>query len=146
MIFARKKRHLKESVIPDTEIEMTSLIDCIFLLLIFFMVTTVFIQVKGLIVDLPGASDAEEEQQQKKDVNVFVSADGEFTVGGEISSSSGLAGAIKGAMDISNNRNVIIQGDPEAKHKDVVYVMDMAYSVGAEGLAFAIEQAGIQTE
>lgn len=146
MIFARKKRIPKESVIPETEIELTSLVDCIFLLLIFFMVTTVFIQVKGLIVDLPGASDAEEEQQQKKDVNVFISADGEFTVGGDKSSASGLAGAIKGAMDINNNRNVIIQGDPEAKHKDVVYVMDMAYSVGAEGMAFAIEQGGSQTE
>ncbi len=146
MIFIRKKRSLKESVIPESEIELTPLVDCIFLLLIFFMVTTVFIQVRGLIVDLPGASDAEEEQQQKKDVNVFISAAGEFTVGGEKSSSSGLAGAIKGAMDISNNRNVIIQGDPEAKHKDVVYVMDMAYSVGAEGMAFAIEQAGSQTE
>ena len=146
MIFAKKKRGQKESVIPETEIELTSLVDCIFLLLIFFMVTTVFIQVKVLIVDLPGKSDAEEEQQQKKDVNVFVSADGEFTVGGEISSTSGLAGAIKGAMDVNNNRNVIIQGDPEAKHKDVVYVMDMAYSVGAEGMAFAIEQAGSQTE
>ena len=146
MIFARKKRGQKESVIPETSIELTSLVDCIFLLLIFFMVTTVFIQVKGLIVDLPGASDAEEEQQQKKDVNVFISADGEFTVGGEKSSTSALASAIKGAMDVNNNRNVIIQGDPEAKHKDVVYVMDMAYSVGAEGMAFAIEQEGSQTE
>ena len=146
MIFMRKKRSQKESVIPESEIELTPLVDCIFLLLIFFMVTTVFIQVKGLIVDLPGASDAEEEQQQKKDVNVFISADGEFTVGGELSSTAGLAGAIKGAMDVNNNRNVIIQGDPEAKHKDVVYVMDMAYSVGAEGMAFAIEQAGSQTE
>ncbi|MFC1508765.1 ExbD/TolR family protein [Candidatus Omnitrophota bacterium] len=146
MIFLRKKRGQKESVIPESEIELTPLVDCIFLLLIFFMVTTVFIQVKGLIVDLPSAADAEEEQQQKKDVNVFISADGEFTVGGEVSSTAGLAGAIKGAMDVNNNRNVIIQGDPEAKHKDVVYVMDMAYSVGAEGMAFAIEQAGSQTE
>ena len=49
-------------------------------------------------------------------------------------------------MDIANNRNVIIQGDPEAAHKDVVYVMDMAYSVGAEGMAFAIEQQDGQEE
>ena len=135
-----KKRRVHEALIADEEINLVSLIDCVFLLLIFFMVTTVFIQVKGLTVDLPGAADQQEEQQKKKDVNIHVSASGEYTVGGVSVSASGLASAIKGAMDENNNRDVIIQGDPDAKHKDVVYVMDMAYSVGAEGMAFAIEQ------
>jgi biopolymer transport protein ExbD len=146
MIFTRKKRVERDSVIGEGEVELTPLIDCIFLLLIFFMVTTVFIQVKGLVVDLPTAADAQEEQQQKKDVNIHVSAAGEYEVGGVKVASTGLAGAIKGAMDVNNNRNVIIQGDPEAQHKDIVYVMDMAYSVGAEGMAFAIEQEGGITE
>ena len=146
MFLVRKKRDKRDSVIGEGQVELTPLIDCIFLLLIFFMVTTVFISVKGLVVDLPGASDAEEEQQQKKDVNIAISADGSYSVGGVAVISSALAGAIKGAMDVNNNRNVIIQGDVEAKHKDVVYVMDMAYSVGAEGMAFAIEQASGQEE
>ena len=146
MLFGRKSRPKREKIIPEGEINLTPLIDCVFLLLIFFMLTTVFIQVKGLVVDLPGAADAQEEQQQKKDVNIQVSADGEYTVGGVKVAASALAGAIKGAMDEYNNRNVIIQGDPEAKHKDIVYVMDMAYSVGAEGLAFAIEQASDQAQ
>ena len=34
----------------------------------------------------------------------------------------------------------------KSKHKDIVYVMDMAYSVGAEGLAFAIEQEAGEVE
>lgn len=135
-----KKKKVRTSFLSEGEIDLTPLIDCIFLLLIFFMVTTVFIQVKGLVVDLPGQADAEEEQQQKKDVNVHVSAEGEYTVGGEKIIPSALASAIKGAMDINNNRNIIIQGDVESQHKDIVYVMDMANSVGAEGMAFAIEQ------
>ena len=135
-----KKKKVRKSFLGEGEIDLNPLIDCIFLLLIFFMVTTVFIQVKGLVVDLPGQADAEEEQQQKKDVNIHVSAEGEYTVGGEKVIPSALASAIKGAMDINNNRNIIIQGDVEARHKDIVYVMDMANSVGAEGMAFAIEQ------
>jgi len=146
MLFNRRKRVERTSVIGEGEVELTPLIYCIFLLLIFFMVTTVFIQVKGLVVDLPGASDAQEEQQQKKDVNIHVTASGEYTVGGVKVIPTALASAIKGAMDENNNRNVIIQGEYEAKHKDVVYVMDMAYSVGAEGMAFAIEQATEQAE
>ena len=141
-----KKKKVRKSFLGEGEIDLNPLIDCIFLLLIFFMVTTVFIQVKGLVVDLPGQADAEEEQQQKKDVNIHVSAEGEYTVGGEKVIPSALASAIKGAMDINNNRNIIIQGDVEARHKDIVYVMDMAHSVGAEGMAFAIEQETDQLE
>ncbi|MBN1291924.1 MAG: biopolymer transporter ExbD [Candidatus Latescibacteria bacterium] len=135
-----KRRKVRRQLFSEGEIDLTPLIDCIFLLLIFFMVTTVFIQVKGLVVDLPGESDQQEEQQQKKDVNIHISADGEFTVGGSKVAAPALAGAIKGAMEEFNNKNIIIQGDVESKHKDIVYVMDMAYSVGAEGMAFAIEQ------
>jgi len=146
MLFGRKKRVIFIPTVGEKDIDMTPLIDCVFLLLIFFMISTVFITVKGLVVDLPTAADAEEQQQQKKDVNINIAANGEYTVGGVKTSASALASAIKGAMDVNNNRNVIIQGDPESKHKDVVYAMDMAYSVGAEGMAFAIEQEDDQTQ
>jgi biopolymer transport protein ExbD len=136
-----KQRKHRESLIAEGEVDLTPLIDCVFLLLIFFMVTTVFIDVQGLVVDLPSAAEAQDEQQQqKKDVNVLISSTGGYTVAGTSVSSSGLAAAIKGAMDIANNRNIIIQGDKEASHKSVIFAMDMATSVGAEMLAFAIEQ------
>ena len=136
-----KRKVKRESIIGEGEVELTPLIDCIFLLLIFFMVTTVFIDVKGLVVDLPSAADSQDEQQQKKDVNIQVSVSGEYTVAGEITSSSGLSMAIRGAMDEFNNRNVIIHGDPDTEHRYIVYAMDMAQGQGAEGMAFAIEQS-----
>jgi len=135
-----KRRVRRESLIAEGEVELTPLIDCIFLLLIFFMVTTVFIDVKGLVVDLPSSADSQDEQQQKKDVNIQVSATGEFSVAGEVVPASALSMAIRGAMDEFNNRNVIIHGDPDAEHRYIVYAMDMAQGEGAEGMAFAIEQ------
>ena len=135
-----KTREKRESVLGEEEINLTPLIDCIFLLLIFFMVTTVFIDVKGLVVDLPGASDSSEEQQQKRDVNISVSASGEYTVAGESVPASALPLAIRGKMDEFNNRNVIIQGDPATEHRYIIYAMDMAQGQGAEQMAFAIEE------
>jgi len=133
----------KREVIGESELNITPLIDCIFLLLIFFMVTTVFIDLKGLQVDLPGASDSQdEEQQQKKDINIQVSASGDYTVSGESVSASELAMAISGAMKDNNNKNVIIHGDPDAEHRYIIYAMDTAQGQGAEGMAFAIEQEG----
>ena len=134
------KRKEKKEAIGESELNITPLIDCIFLLLIFFMVTTVFIDVKGLQVDLPGAAEAQDEEQQKKDINIQVSVSGEYTVAGELVSASELSMAIRGAMEDFNNKNVIIYGDPEAQHRYIVYAMDMAQGQGAEGMAFAIEQ------
>ena len=137
-----KRRIKREALIGEGEVDLTPLIDCVFLLLIFFMVTTVFIDVKGLVVDLPSADASQEEQQQKKkDVNLLVTASGDYQISGETVPATNLIGAIKGAMDESNNRNVIIQGDPEATHESIVYAMDMATGAGAEQLAFAIEQS-----
>jgi len=136
----KRKKFFREALIAEGEVDLTPLIDCVFLLLIFFMVTTVFIEVQGLVVDLPSSADSQEEQQQKKDVNILVTATGEYTVAGTPVPRTGLVSAIKGAMDLANNRNVIIQGDPAATHKSIVYAMDMATGAGAEQLAFAIEQ------
>ena len=61
----------KESFISVEAVDLTPLIDCVFQLLIFFMVTTAFIHARGLDVDLPGASQAT-EQQEKKDINIIV--------------------------------------------------------------------------
>ena len=135
-----KQRRIRESLTGEGEVDLTPLIDCVFLLLIFFMVTTVFIEVQGLIVDLPAKAEEQEEQQQKKDVNILVSAAGQYTVAGVSVPESGLASAIRGAMDDANNEDVIIQGDPEASHKFIIFVMDIATSVGAKQLAFALVQ------
>jgi len=135
-----KRRKQRGSVIGEGEVDLTPLIDCVFLLLIFFMITTVFIEVKGLSVDLPSSAQSDEDQQQKKDVNILVSATGDYTVSGTPVQAVNLAAALIGAMDEANNRSVIIQGDPQAMHKSIVYAMDTATGVGAEQLAFAIEQ------
>lgn len=137
------KRVRRNSLSSELEINLTPVIDACFLLLIFFMITTTFIDIKGLTIDLPSADNNqnnEEQQKNKKDVNIQVSANGEYSVNGEVVSATELSSAIKTAMDVNNNRNVIIHGDPESEHKFIVYAMDMAQGQGAEGMAFAIEQ------
>jgi len=128
-----KRRAALEQLLEEEELNLTPLIDCIFLLLIFFMVTTVFLDVKGLVIDLPGAADSqdEEQQQQRKDVNIQISSMGEYTVAGEMVPATQLAGAIKSAMETANNKNVIIQGDEETQHRYIIYAMDMAQGQGA---------------
>ena len=117
---------------------MTPLIDCVFLLLIFFMVTTVFIHTKGLEVDMPAKSEATKEK--KKDINVLLDRDGKIQIKGEDVMPTALAARLVAAMEEANNENIIIQADGECAQKHVVYVVDKAKEVGVEGIAFVRER------
>ena len=119
------------------EPDMTPLIDCVFLLLIFFMVTTVFLHTKGLEVDMPAQSEAVEDQ--KKDINVLIDSEGKIELKGEVIEPAYLAQRLVQAMKEANNKNIIIQAEGECPQKYVVFVVDKAKEVGVEAIAFARE-------
>ena len=119
------------------EPDMTPLIDCVFLLLIFFMVTTVFLHTKGLEVDMPAQSESVEDQ--KKDINVLIDSAGKIELKGEDIEPAYLAQRLVQAMEEANNKNIIIQAEGECPQKYVVFVVDKAKEVGVEAIAFARE-------
>ena len=135
---ARHRKHRSESFVAEGGPDMTPLIDCVFLLLIFFMVTTVFLHTKGLEVDMPAESEATEEK--KKDINVLLDRDGKIQIKGEDVMPAALAARLVTAMEEANNENIIIQADGECAQKHVVFVVDRAKEVGVEGIAFVRER------
>ena len=135
---ARHRVRRLRSFAEEGEPDMTPLIDCVFLLLIFFMVTTVFLQTKGLEVDMPAESQAEEEQ--KKDINVVLDRDGRMQIGGEAVPVEDLKVRLKRAMEEANNDNIIIQADGDCAQRHVVYAVDSARQVGVQGIAFVREE------
>ena len=126
--------------LEDEGLNLTPLIDCVFLLLIFFMVTTVFIHAKGLDVDLPAESQAT-EQQDKKNVNIHIDAQGRIQIGGEDVMPAALVERLKGAMKEANNDNIIIQAHVDCAQERVVLVVDAAKAADVAGIAFAKEEA-----
>ena len=130
-----KVSRFERTVDPD----LTPMIDCVFLLLIFFMVSTVFITTKGLSVDLPSSQRAEEKPG--KDVNIIVEEDGTIEVNGvKIADMDELAKRIKKVMQAEITRNAILQAHPKILHKTVIKVMDVARGQGIEAIAFATEE------
>ncbi len=113
---------------------MTPLIDCVFLLLVFFMVTTVFLHTKGLDVDLPAQSQSVEEQ--KKDINVILDHEGMIEIGGDPVEPEDLAKRLTRAMEEARNENIIVQANAECSQRHVVFVVDTAKEVGVQGIAF----------
>ena len=132
----RVSRFVKASGAPD----LTPLIDCVFQLLIFFMVTTTFITTKGISVDLPTSSKM--ELAATKDINIIINKDGVIEVNGEKVTMEGLAIRIKEVSEMEKTKNAILQADREVLHKIVVEVMDIARGEGIESIAFASETKG----
>jgi len=132
-------RRSRDSFLADEGPDLTPMIDCVFLLLIFFMVTTVFLHTKGLDVDLPDPSEAT-EQQEKKDINIHVDAAGRIQLAGEDLDPALLVERLGRAMREADNRNIIIQAHQDCPQKHVVLVVDAAKAAGVEGIAFAKEE------
>tara|TARA_B100000686_G_scaffold353781_1_gene460779 strand:+ start:617 stop:1033 length:417 start_codon:yes stop_codon:yes gene_type:complete len=131
-----KKRRDKDSRFKgDTEPDLTPLINCMFLLLIFFMVATTFVNPKGLSVDLPGGQG--EDSRATKDLNIVIEDDGTLSVNGESTVQAELANRIQEIMAAENTKNVILEAARNTSHGDVVKVVDIARGQGIEAVAFA---------
>jgi len=126
------------SLLKEDAVDLTPLIDCVFMLLIFFMVTTVFITSKGLNVDMPKASSA--ESQPGKDINLIIEEDGVMELNGEEVAMIDLPRELKRLREELETENMVLQAHPTTVHALVVQVADIARSQGLEGIAFAREK------
>ncbi|PTU03482.1 biopolymer transporter ExbD, partial [Pseudomonas sp. HMWF031] len=84
MKFRRKQRE-------NVDINLVSLIDVVFVLLLFFVVTTTFTRETQLRVDLPEAVSGSPAEDQSKQLDIAISADGVFSVNNQILPKSDLA-------------------------------------------------------
>ena len=139
----------KRRILDEPSINLTPLIDVVFLLLIFFMVTTTFIRETRLQVNLPEA-EAETQSTQSERLEIVVSRDGSFTLNGQTLVNGRLETILRGLeLESKGNLNlpVIIVADSEATHQSVVTAMDAIGQAGFVRLSIATqrsEQSGIQ--
>jgi len=126
------KRNRREEPAPD----ITPMIDVVFLLLIFFMLSTTFIVQPGITISLPKSS-AEEIKKQKEEIEVSISREGDFYLDGNKVDLEALKERFINAAEGSMESVVIINADEKASHGNVVAVMDIAKESGITKLAVA---------
>lgn len=110
------------------ELPLAPLVDCVFLLLIFFMVTTVFSLTPGLDVKLPEAEKARTPKVQ----NMFltIDEDGNMKLNRRSVTFANLEEKIKETMNRLDTKTFIIQADKRTLHGVVVKAMDVAKKAG----------------
>lgn len=122
-------RSLSDDTDDNVAIDLSPMIDCIFILLIFFIVSTVFVEETGVNVNKPDVSGA--SALEKNSILLAVTADDKVFYGGESIGVQGVIGKIKPLLTETPDMPVIIQGDKEAAHGTVQQVHGQALLAGA---------------
>lgn len=121
------------------DVNITPLIDVVFLLLIFFMVTTTFNQQAELRVDLPEAS-SEEQALEIIPIEITIDPSGAYFVNGQSltkSTPKALLQALSKLVGEDKEKSVIIRADANTPHQAVVTAMDTVSKVGVSKLSIA---------
>ena len=122
----------------ETEIDMSPLIDCVFILLIFFIVTTVFVEETGVEVDKPQAATA--SQLEKSSILIALTADGKIVYGGRDIGINGVRNEVK-RLTQREDLPVIIQADQNARSGLLVRIIGEAKLAGATKVSVAAAAA-----
>jgi biopolymer transport protein ExbD len=129
---------------PRTEvsIELTPLIDVVFLLLIFFMVSTTFIRETQLDLNLPEAT-GDLQQPEDQNIVVTIAEDGTYAVNDQALVNSQLGTLMRALQQqMAENdapKQLIITADANATHQAVVRAMDAAGQVGLTSLSITTQ-------
>jgi len=124
-------------------INVTPLVDIVLVLLIIFIVTAKFVVAPAVPLDLPRASQSEEVQTI---LAVTLTADGELLIDGQPASSAELGERARAALERDEALRAVIQADGEARHKQVIAVLDALKASGVERVAFGSVRAEPEAE
>jgi len=118
----------------ETAIDMSPLMDCVFILLIFFIVTTTFVEETGVEVDKPQAASA--SRLEKTSILIALTSAGEVVYGGREIGISGVQPLVR-RMLRQEDVPVIIQADQASQSGLLVRIIDEAKLAGATKVSLA---------
>ena len=123
-----------------TVLEITPLVDVVFLLLIFFLLTATYTRNPNLDISLPKAS-LNQLSTQPKDLTVAITEEGEIRYDGQEISIKKLEDILRAEFAVNEEAIIVVQADTDSKHGKVVEVMDLAKKIGFGRLAIAVQSA-----
>ena len=134
--------NLQQHKRDDLDVNITPLIDIVFLLLIFFMVSTTFERESEIDITLPEASiDAAKETTEP--IDITISADGSYFINGKRVVNKQVATLKQALLKVADGREdppIIISADASASHQAFVSVMDAARQLGFIHISIATSQ------
>ena len=124
----------------EPELNLISLVDVFLLLLVFFMISTTFLDETSIKIRLPETSETPNIAERRTSIEVSVTADGNYRVNGQAlinTSTATLATAIIKAAGTDREIPITIRADARAMHQSVVTAMDVVGRLGFRAINIA---------
>jgi biopolymer transport protein ExbD len=133
---------MKLNLRPRTqpEVNLTSLIDVVLLLLIFFMVSTSFVKQSQIAISLPEAESSAVVEEVPDQIDIMITSNGVYLVNGRELINSRVETLRNALQKVSGGDNTLpltISADANARHQDVVTAMDVAGRLGFTRISIA---------
>lgn len=132
MSFLRKQNE-------EPRIDLTPMVDVVFLLLIFFMISTTFVESPGISIKLPESS-AQTVDREPKEIKVYLSREGDVFYRDKKISVDDFKAVLAEYQPAKDLTTVLLLADQDSRHGKVVTLMDLARDAGFTKLAIATEQ------
>lgn len=130
------KRHIPAQ--EETELDMTPMLDIVFIMLIFFIVTTSFVKESGVTVNTPQATTA--SKQDKANIFIAITAAGEVWIDRRPVDPRSVRAIVARLHADNPEGSVIIQSDSASATGVLVDIMDQVRLAGVEGIAIAADK------
>ena len=128
----------------DPEINLTSLIDVVLLLLVFFMVSTSFVRESKIGIRLPEAGNASPVQLTVEQMSISVTAQGTYLVNGQAlidSRAATLEAAVAKLAPDFSDAAITVSADANSSHQSVITAMDVAGKLGYREISISTVNA-----
>lgn len=121
-------------------VEIIPLIDVMFLLVAFLMVTSISMVVqKGIFVDLASARSSSDHNRDSEVLVISVNQSGELFLNRKTIDEKELLQELEAAVALDKNRSVIINADRDARHGAVISALDLVRQSGLHNIVFSTE-------
>lgn len=134
-----KYRYRAASEEATDKIDIHPLIDVVFILLIFFMVSTTFVKDMNLDIDRPQASSA--SQASPNTIRVYIDKKGQTFLDGQAVRTWVIQSRLKDMLQVSSSQKVLVVTDESVPAAKLVEVVDQAQLAGAEDVGVATKAA-----
>jgi biopolymer transport protein ExbD len=133
-----RRRHRSEE---EAEINITPMLDIVFIMLIFFIVTTSFVKEKGLEVSRPSNAPPKEIKQDKGPIVVRIDSSSLISIKGRVLEKGAVQANLEREKAEKPDSTLIIAAHPEAETDALVAILDAAKAVGIAGVTVATSSA-----
>ena len=124
---------------PKSDINVTPLVDVMLVLLIIMMIIAPLLQ-QGVALTLPIANNSSEKPETQEDTTVAITADGRFYLNGLAVPEGDLRRRVEEALELKNQRIIVVKADEDAAYGDVMLAMDELRAAGLEDIGLITDR------